>query len=282
MKVMISGSHGLIGNALTSRLISDGNEVIRLGRVFSESIDFTGVDAVIHLAGENIAGGRWTSRRKAAIRDSRINGTQALSLQLSSSANRPEVFISASAIGYYGDRGDEKLTETSTAGCGFLADVCSEWEMAAESASQSGIRTALIRTGIVLSSEGGALKKMLPPFKIGAGGIMGNGRQYMSWISIEDMVGAIIHILNTPTVQGPVNLTAPEPETNRRFTRILGNVLKRPTILPLPAFAARLLFGEMANALLLSSTRVIPNVLLENNYHFKHPDLKSALKAVLK
>lgn len=282
MKIMISGSHGLIGSELVSRLINDGNEVIRLGRDFSKPIDFTGVDAVIHLAGENIAEGRWTGRKKAAIRDSRIDGTQALSRQLSTSSHRPSVFISGSAIGFYGDRSDEKLTEKSRAGSGFLSDVCTEWENAASAASQAGIRTALIRTGIVLSSRGGALKKMLPPFKMGGGGILGNGKQYMSWISIDDMVGAIIHILNNPAVQGPVNLTAPEPETNHHFTKKLGNELNRPTVLPLPAFAARLIFGEMADALLLSSTRVIPKVLLETGYTFKHPDLETALKAVLK
>lgn len=282
MKIMISGSHGLIGSQLVSGVQSKGHDVIRLGRDFSQPIDFAGVHAVIHLAGENIAEGRWSPQKKAAIRDSRVGGTKALSDQIASAEEKPKVFISGSAIGFYGDRADESLTEKSPLGTGFLPEVCAEWEDQTKSASDAGVRTVHLRTGIVLSSQGGALKKMLPPFKMGGGGILGNGKQYMSWISIQDMVGAILHVLEQDEISGAVNMVSPNPHTNKVFTKVLGKVLKRPTIMPLPAFAARLMFGEMADALLLSSTRVLPNVLLETKYQFKHPDLESALRAVLK
>lgn len=282
MKVMISGSHGLIGSELVSTLQSNGSEVVRLGRDFSSPIDFTGIDAVIHLAGENIAEGRWNDKKKAAIRNSRVTGTRALSEQIAASTEKPSVFLSGSAIGFYGDRGDEALTEESSIGTGFLPKVCTEWEDQTKAASEAGVRTVHLRTGIVLSGQGGALKKMLPPFKMGGGGILGNGKQYMSWISIQDMVGAIIHLLEASSVSGAVNMVSPNPHTNTVFTKTLGKVLKRPTIMPLPAFAARILFGEMADALLLSSTRVLPNVLQNSKYEFKHPDLESALRAVLK
>ena len=282
MKILISGSHGLIGTELVQELESKGHTIERLGRDFSTPINFQGVDAVIHLAGENIAEGRWNDAKKKAIRDSRVIGTKALSRNIAEADDKPRVYISGSAIGYYGDRGDEAVNEDSAAGSGFLPDTCREWEAQTRTASESGVRTVHIRTGIVLSSKGGALKKMLPPFKMGGGGILGSGKQYMSWISIQDMVGAIVHVMENDGVSGPVNLVAPNPNTNSEFTKVLGKVLKRPTIMPLPAFAARILFGEMADALLLSSTRVTPDVLLKTGYPFKHPDLESALKAVLK
>ncbi|MDZ8118579.1 TIGR01777 family oxidoreductase [Pontiella agarivorans] len=281
MKVLISGSHGLIGTALVTQFTESGHEIQRLGRNLSEPLNMEGVNAVIHLAGENIAQGRWNDKKKKTIRESRVAGTKALSEQIAQSKHKPRVFISGSAIGYYGDRGDIKLDEKSSPGSGFLPDVCEEWENCTHAASDAGVRTVQLRTGIVLSNQGGALRKMLPPFKMGGGGVLGNGNQYMSWISIEDMVGAILHIIEHEEISGAVNMVAPTPHTNKEFTKALGKVLKRPTIMPMPAFAARLLFGEMADALLLSSTRVIPTVLLHSEYTFKHPDLESALKAVL-
>lgn len=282
MKVLISGSSGLVGSALRKSLEADGHVTGRLPRTYEETIDFSGVDAVVHLAGESIAEGRWTDKKKRRIEDSRVNGTQQLAEQLARSDTRPSVFICASAIGFYGDRGDERLDEASNAGSGFLTDVCQKWEAAAKPAEDAGIRTVWIRTGIVLSTDGGALKKMLPPFKLGGGGILGNGKQYMSWISLGDEVRAIRFLIDTPTVRGAVNLTAPQPVTNKEFTKTLGKALHRPTIMPLPAFAARIMFGEMADALLLASTRVYPQRLLDAGYRFRHPDLEAALEDVLK
>lgn len=281
MKVMISGSHGLIGSALTDRLTSQGDEVIRLPRTFSDRLSFKGVDAVIHLAGESIAAGRWNEEKKKRIKESRIEPTRKLAKLLAESSSKPSVFISASAIGFYGDHGEDPLDEGSLPGTGFLSNVCAHWEEASRLAAVAGIRTVNLRTGIVLSKKGGALKQMLPPFKFGAGGPLGDGRQYMSWISLTDMVDAVLTIINTPDIKGPVNLTAPNPVTNAEFTRILAKALHRPAILPMPAIAARILFGEMADALLLSSTRVLPEKLLKNGYQFKHADLRSALEDLL-
>ncbi len=282
MKILLSGSSGLIGNALGAAMKADGHEIIALPRTFESPIDFTGVDAVVHLAGESIATGRWTAEKKRKIRDSRITGTKQLAEQLSSSKDKPSVFICASAIGYYGDRNNEVLDESSTMGSGFLPEVCKEWEHATHPAEEAGIRTVHIRTGIVLSADGGALKKMLPPFKLGGGGILGSGNQYMSWISLEDEVAIIRYLIDNPEMSGSVNLVSPNPVTNREFTKTLGKIIKRPTILPMPAFAARLLFGEMADALLLSSARVFPNKLIASGYEFFHPTLEEALRSVLK
>ena len=280
MKVYISGSHGLIGTALKHNLESDGHQVVRIPRNIPQSIDFNETDAIVHLAGENIAEGRWTAEKKRKIEESRVGGTKRLAGLIAESSEKPSVFISASAIGYYGNRGDETLDESSEPGDDFLSNVCKRWEEATNPAVQSNIRTVQIRTGVVLSDKGGALKKMLPPFKMGAGGILGNGRQYMSWISLDEIIGAIRFIIGNEKIQGPVNLVSPNPVTNREFTKTLGSVIHRPTIMPMPGFAARLLFGEMADALLLSSTKVMPKRLMEAGYSFKHANLDSALKSI--
>jgi uncharacterized protein (TIGR01777 family) len=302
MNVLISGSTGLVGSALIPFLTSGGHEVIRLLRVKGSSTlqssskeavywdpdggrinpgDLEGLDAVVHLAGDPIASGHWTAAKKARIRDSRVVGTRLLCEALAKCDRPPQVLVSASAIGFYGDRGDEVLTESSPAGIGFLADVCREWEDATQLAASKGIRTVTLRTGVVLSPAGGALAKMLPPFKMGVGGVLGSGRQYMSWISIDDLIGAIHHSLINSSVSGPVNGTAPSPVTNREFTKTLGRVLHRLTIFPMPAFAARLAFGEMADELLLSGQRVQPLRLLNGGYSFRHSDLETALRHVL-
>ena len=282
MKVLISGSSGLIGSALRESLEADGHEVGRLPRTFETPIDFSGADAVVHLAGESIAHGRWTPAKKQRIEASRVHGTRQLAEQLARSASKPRVFICASAVGFYGNRLDEKLDDASSPGAGFLAAVCRKWEAAAQPAEEAGIRTVWIRSGVVLSTAGGALKQMLPPFKWGGGGMIGNGRQYMSWISLADEVGIIRFLIDAPAVGGAVNLVAPEPVTNLEFTQTLGKVLHRPTLLPLPAFAARLLFGEMADELLLGSTRVFPQRLLDAGYSFRHTHLQAALEELLR
>jgi hypothetical protein len=240
-----------------------------------------GMDAVVHLAGENIATGRWTAEKKAKIRHSRVQGTRVLCETLSRLAEPPKVLVSASAVGYYGDRGEEILREDSLPGMGFLAQVCRDWEAATEPATQRGIRVVHLRLGAVLSPSGGALAKMLGPFKIGVGGVVGSGRQYMSWIAIDDVLGVVHHCLITETLDGPVNAVAPSPMTNREFTRILGRVLGRPALFPLPSFAARLVFGEMADALLLASTRVEPSRLQETGFSFRYPELEGALRHLL-
>lgn len=294
-KVLVSGSSGLIGAALLSALQENGYEVTRLVRGWSsfpnqvrwnptEPIrpqSLSGFEAVVHLAGESIVG-RWTETKKRHIRESRVAGTRYLAEALAKAAERPRVLISASAIGYYGDRGTEILREESTSGTGFLPDVCLGWESATVPASHAGMRTAQIRIGIVLSAAGGALAKMLMPFRLGLGGNMGTGRQWWSWIALPDVVGAILHILKSSSLQGPVNAVAPNPVTNAEFTRTLGAVLSRPAILPMPAFAARLALGQMADELLLASQRVQPAKLLGSGYVFQQPDLQPALQALLK
>ena len=281
MNIYISGSNGLIGSALKQSLLDDGHNVKGLGRNFSQPINFEGVDAVVHLAGENIAEGRWTKTKKNLIKSSRVDNTQKLSNQIYNSEFKPNVFISASAIGFYGDTGSDLITENSPAGNGFLPEVSIDWEAATKPIENAGVRTVHLRTGIVLSKKGGALKKMLPPFYAGGGGILGSGKQYMSWISIDDMVRAIKFLIYEDSLNGPYNLTAPNPVTNKEFTKILGKVIKRPTILPLPGFAAKLIFGEMAEALLLSGNNVIPEKLLAAGYTFKHSELSEALKDLL-
>ena len=281
MNILISGSHGLVGTALLTSLEEEGHQVARLGRDFARPIAFEGIDAVIHLAGESIAEGRWNAAKKERIERSRVDGTTELSRLIAESSHKPRVFISASAIGYYGDRSDEKLSEKSEPGSGFLPAVCAKWEAATRPAEEAGVRVVKLRTGIVLSTQGGALNKMLFPFKMGGGGVLGSGQQYMSWISLDDMIGAIRFLLFDSSLEGPVNLVAPNAVTNHEFTKTLGKALGRPTVMPMPAFAARLLFGEMADALLLSSARVVPEKLSEAGYAFTHRDLQSALEDIL-
>jgi hypothetical protein len=241
----------------------------------------SGFDAVIHLAGESIVG-RWTPAKKAKIRDSRLAGTENLAKALAQAKEKPEVFISSSAIGYYGSRGDEVLKEESSPGNGFLPEVCREWEAATHAAAEAGIRTVQMRTGVVLTPEGGALGKMLLPFKLGVGGKVGDGRQWMSWIDMQDMVGAIHHILKTDLLHGPVNMVAPRPVTNAEFTRTLSRVLSRPAIIPLPAFAVKAAFGEMGEAILLGSQRVEPTKLIMSGYPFRFRELRTSLEEMLR
>jgi uncharacterized protein (TIGR01777 family) len=292
LKIIISGASGMIGTALTQFLTGGGHEVRALvrrkpqgseifwdpdkGEIDSNSVD--NADAVIHLAGENIGAGRWTDERKKRIVESRAAGTQFLSKTLASLRKPPQVFISSSAIGFYGDRGEELLTEQSSPGKGFLAAVCQAWEDAAQPAKRSGIRVVNIRTGIVLSAKGGALPKMVLPTLMGAGGVIGTGKQWMSWIALEDLIGIFNYAIHNPALSGPVNAAAPGSVTNRDFTKILGRVLKRPTLFPLPAFAVKLLFGEMGEALLLEGQRVIPARLIREEFEFLYPDLTSALR----
>jgi uncharacterized protein (TIGR01777 family) len=249
------------------------------GRIDPAALE--GFDAAVHLAGENIAGARWTFQQKARIRDSRIKGTRVLADALAGLSSPPGVVVSASAIGYYGDRGEELLTEESPPGEGYLSEVCREWEAATQPASRKGIRVVILRIGIVLTPAGGALARMLLPFKAGVGGIVGTGRQYMSWITLDDTIGAIHHAITSDSLRGPVNAAAPRPVTNREFTKTLGRVLGRPTLFPAPAFAFRLAFGEMADALLLASTRVSSDRLESSGYKFCHRELEGALRHLL-
>jgi uncharacterized protein (TIGR01777 family) len=297
MKVLITGASGLIGKALHAALIAEDHTVVHLVRrrkrnpsdvlwdpaagliSISELENF---DAVVHLAGENIAAGRWTEKRKAKILQSRVKGTRLLSESIARLQARPRVLVSASAIGYYGDRGSETVSEASPPGTGFLAEVCKAWEGSTESAAESGIRVVNVRTGIVLSTRGGALKKMLLPFKLCVGGKLGSGEQYMSWISLADQVRTLVHAIRTESLTGPVNAVAPAPVTNAVFTKALGRALHRFTILPMPAFAARAAFGEMADALLLASTRVIPQRLLASGFFFKDREIGPTLSRIVK
>jgi len=240
----------------------------------------SGFDAVIHLAGESIFG-RWTASKKRKIRDSRVAGTLNLASALGRAEEKPQVFICGSAIGYYGNRGDELLSEQSPPGMGFLAEVCREWEEATMPAVQADIRTAHLRTGIVLSPKGGALGAMLLPFKLGLGGRTGDGEQWMSWIDVQDMVGAIHHILKNDLMQGPVNMVAPKPVRNAEFAATLASVLSRPTIFPMPAFAVKTVFGEMGEELLLGSQKVEPGKLISSGYPFRYRDLRESLMALL-
>ena len=240
-------------------------------------LDLEGIDAAVHLAGENIASSRWTPAQKAKIRESRVAGTRLLAETLSKLKTPPKTLVCASAIGFYGDRSDQRLNEDSPPGTGFLADTCREWEAAAKPAADRGIRVVHLRTGVVLASQGGALAKMLTPFRLGIAGIIGSGQQYMSWISLDDLVAVISFALLKETLRGPVNAVAPNPVTNHEFTKTLGRVLRRPTVFPMPAFAARLAFGEMADGLLLASTRVEPKRLMDAGFRFRFPALDAAL-----
>ena len=295
MKIVVSGASGLIGTQLVAKLSSSGHEVVRLVRRSPKSGEIQwnpklgtldaaaleGTDAVIHLSGAGIGDKRWTDGYRKEILDSRTTTTALLAKTMASLSRKPSVFLSGSAIGIYGARNDEQLTEVSTHGTGFLAEVCEQWEAAAKPAVDAGIRTVYLRTGIVLSPKGGALKKLLPLFKLGVGGKFGNGKQWQSWISIDDEIGAIEHLL-TANVSGAVNLTAPNPVTNAEFTKVLASVLKRPAIVPVPTFAPKILLGgELADALLFTGQRVIPAALNASGYMFKHTTIESAFRSLL-
>jgi uncharacterized protein (TIGR01777 family) len=291
--VAVTGASGLVGSRLCAFLTTGGHRVSRLVRRPPASLDevrwdpaagradlgaLEGADAVVHLAGETIAGGRFTDARKALIRDSRVAGTRTLVEALARLRRPPGVLVSASAIGYYGDRGDTLLDEASAPGEGFLPQVCREWEAAAAAVAGRGVRVVLPRLGIVLSPAGGALAKLLTPFRLGAGGRVGSGRQFMSWIDLDDAIGALHFALGAATLAGPVNLVAPAPVTNAEFARALGRVLGRPARVPFPAPAVRLLLGEMGEALLLASQRVRPRRLEEAGFGFRHSTLEAALR----
>jgi uncharacterized protein (TIGR01777 family) len=297
MKILISGSHGLVGTALIKSLESEGHEVFSLVRYAPRShaeVEWSpdrysialamieGFDAVVNLAGESIAEGRWTDDKKRRIRESRVKGTKLLGDALANLTKPPRTFICASAIGYYGNRGDEILTETSAPGDDFLAEVCVEWEKATALATQKGIRVVNARFGVILDKNGGALAKMLPPFRMGVGGKVGSGKQWMSWIALDDVVGGIKFALANDSLKGPVNFVAPAPVPNAEFTKTLGKVLSRPTLFPIPAFGVRLMFGEMGDALLLSSQRVEPARLISEGYQFQYSPLEVALPNVLR
>ena len=298
MRILITGANGLIGGALQRTFREKGYEMLLASRGTPKSDQYIrwnvdsgfadedlgrleGLAAVIHLAGESISGLRWTEEKKKAIRDSRVLGTRSIIETLARLEKKPKVFISGSAIGFYGDRGNDEMTEASAAGDTFLSHVCKEWEAESRRAEDMGIRTVLPRTGIVLSKDGGALSVMLTPFRLGVGGVVGSGKQWMSWVSLEDVVGALNFALENENLRGAVNVVAPNPVTNEEFTRTLGSVLYRPTILPLPEFAVNLVFGEMGDALLLDSTRVLPKRLRDAGYEFRFTDLKAALEAAV-
>ena len=296
--IVVSGASGLVGSALSQAIGDRRWNLRRLVRRSSaddrgDSISwnpesgllnftgFSGADAVVHLAGENIASGRWTAAKKLRIRDSRVIGTHRLCKSLASMPTPPRVLVCASAIGYYGEREDQPLTEAELPGRGFLPEVCVQWERATQPAVDAGIRVVNLRIGVVLSPDGGAIQQMLLPFQFGLGGKIGNGRQYWSWISLPDLVRSILFAVEEESLIGPVNAVAPGAVTNAEFTRVFGQVLQRPTLFPLPGFVARLVLGEMANDLLLASIRVVPEQLQKNDFEFEHPDLESALRAVL-
>lgn len=294
--VAVGGSGGLVGTALVARLRAGGYRVLRLvrraargsdeiswdptgGRIDAERL--AGVQAVVNLAGRGIADGRWTARARREIRDSRVEGTRLIARALAGMAPPRPAWVNASAIGYYGDRGSESVDEASVPGEGFLAEITKEWEAATVPAADAGARVVLLRLGVVFSERGGALAKMLTPFRLGLGGRLGSGRQVVSWISLDDVVESIVFAIEQDGLAGPVNAVAPRPVTNAELTRELGRVLSRPTVLPLPAFAVGLLFGQMGRELLLSSTKVEPRRLQEAGFRFRHATLEAALAALL-
>ncbi|HYN84355.1 MAG TPA: TIGR01777 family oxidoreductase [Pyrinomonadaceae bacterium] len=298
MRIIVTGSTGLVGSALVRSLLAKGHEVTRLVRRASQgqSADGTraalwnpdagtidasaleGHDAAVHLAGEPIAEGRWTDEKKRRIRESRAKGTRLIAETLARLERKPQVLVSASAVGFYGNRGGDVLREESASGEDFLSEVCREWETSTLAASEAGIRVVHARIGVVLAREGGALQKMLTPFKLGVGGVIGSGEQYMSWVDLEDLVRAVEFAVENSTLRGPVNVVAPRPVTNAEFTKTLGSVLGRPTFLSVPAFAARLAFGELADATLLTSQRAEPARLTAAGFEFKYPDLEASLR----
>lgn len=299
MRILITGASGLIGTALRKSFEEKGYEMLLASRSEPKSerdiqwnadagfadedlLRLEGLDAVIHLAGESISALRWTDEKKKAIRDSRVHGTRTMIEAFARLEKKPKVFISASAIGFYGDRGDEEMTETSSVGDTFLSEVSKEWESESRRAEDMGIRTVLLRNGIVLSKDGGALATMMTPFKLGVGGVVGSGKQWMSWVSLDDAVGIVNYALENENLRGAVNVVSPNPVTNEEFTKTLGEVLYRPTFLPLPEFAVNLVFGEMGDALLIDSTRVVPKRLLDSGFKFRYPEIKSALENAVK
>lgn len=296
MKVLITGATGLIGHALQRSFAEKGYKMLLTTREaaddemhiqwsaeegFADTEKLEGIDAVVHLAGESISALRWTDEKKKAIRDSRVLGTRNVVDAVSKLQSKPKVLVATSAVGFYGERGDEEVNESSGAGDNFLADVCKAWESESRRAEDAGIRTVLLRTGIVLSKEGGVLATMLLPFKLGLGGVVGSGKQWISWISLEDHVAVINYAIENETLRGAVNSASPNPVTNEEFTKTLGDVLYRPTFIPLPEFAVSMLLGEMGDELLLTSTKAMPKRLEDTKFEFKYPDLKAALERAL-
>jgi len=303
VQIGITGATGLIGELLTRRLSEAGHDLVLFSRSLERGQSFSpdskivqwdalasplpegsldGLDALVHLLGEGIANGRWTAARKKLIRDSRVKGTRSLVEELHRCQNGPRVLVSASAIGLYGNRGEESLDETSQTGKGFLPSVCKSWEQEASLAAEANVRTVLLRTGIVLSTRGGALAKMLLPFRLCFGGPLGPGNQWMSWIHLEDQIGLILHALERDEVEGPLNATAPNPVKNRAFSKALGRALGRPAITPTPGFVLKLMLGEMAQALLLEGQKVLPSRAIATGYRFRFPEIHLALQDLLK
>ncbi|HVA72169.1 MAG TPA: TIGR01777 family oxidoreductase [Candidatus Limnocylindrales bacterium] len=302
MKILISGSSGLVGSALIDSLRAEGHSIARLVRSGSPSqsgpaaenirwepptgsMDIAGMeaaDAVVHLAGASIAEGRWTPARKQILRRSRVDATRHLIAGLAQLKQKPRVLVAASAVGYYGDRGDETLTESSASGDDFLAQICRDWESETAQAERIGIRTVMLRFGIILAAKGGALKRILVPFRLGVGGRLGTGRQWMSWITLDEVAAVIQYAIKNDSLRGPVNAVSPNPVTNSEFTSVLAGVLHRPALFPAPRAVLRFALGEMADALLFSSQRVAPQKLQSHLYPFRHPELKEALLSVLK
>jgi uncharacterized protein (TIGR01777 family) len=297
MRILITGAGGLIGTALQKSFAEKGYEMLLASRSepknekeiqwsvedgFAQPERLEGLDAVVHLAGESISGLRWTDEKKKAIRDSRVLGTRNVVEAISKLKKKPRVLIAASALGYYGERGDAEMTESDSPGDTFLAEVAKDWEAESRRAEDAGIRTVLLRTGIVLSKDGGALGTMLLPFKVGVGGVVGSGKQWMSWISLDDHINVINFSIENENLRGAVNSVSPNPVTNEEFTKIMGEVLYRPTFIPLPEFAVSMLLGEMGDALLLTSTKVLPKRLEDAGFEFKYPELKAALEDAVK
>ena len=298
MKILISGASGLVGKNLIPTLIAKGHEVRRLVRQTPKSADeiewnaetgfseseqakLENFDAVVHLAGDNVASENWSDEKKRKIKESRTVGTRVLVDALKKIQNPPKHFISASAIGFYGNRGDEILNEESAPGMGFLPEVCAAWEDEIKKAEEFRARVVYLRIGVVLAKDGGALEKMLTPFKFGVGGKIGSGKQFMSWIALDDLIRMIHFVLENETLRGAFNAVVPNPVTNEEFTKTLGTVLNRPTILPVPEFAVKMLFGEMGETLLLEGARVVPQKLQDAKFEFDFPDLEAAMKHVL-
>jgi uncharacterized protein len=297
MKIIISGASGLVGTALTKALRTDGQTVLHLVRTRNEvssgqirwdplsaQVDVSALecaDVVVHLSGASISDGRWTPARKAVLRSSRLDSTRVLVDSLARLRQKPGVFVSASAVGYYGNRGDEILTESSGPGNDFLSLLARDWEAEAIRAAQSGMRTVILRFGVILSPRGGALPQMIRPFRFGAGGRLGSGSQWMSWIALEDVVGIIRSSISNSEMSGAVNVVAPNPVQNSDFAHIVGRILHRPSLLPAPPFMLRLALGEMADALLLASQRAVPERLLQSGHRFKFPEIEPALRAML-